>query len=142
MRSSIHPLAFLIGSLLLSATWLALRPPAPNAAPSVTAFGTASPSPRRRIERKTVELDVEVLRRYVGTYRLESGPDVAIELDGGRLFAQAEGTPRYELRATAETEFYVPALDADLEFDVDDAGLPRSFAARLPTGTITATRAK
>jgi len=138
MRSSIHPLLFLVGSLLLSATWLALRSPPPS--PSVAAFGSARPAPRPRTERKTIELGPEILNRYVGSYRLEAGPDVAIELDGGRLLAQAEGTPRYELRATAETEFYVPELDADLKFDVDAAGRAVGFEARMPTATLTAKR--
>src|SRR5262245_17181090 len=140
MRSSIPPLGFLVGSVLLSATWLALQPPPP--APSAAAFGTARSAPRPRVERKTIELGPEILRRYVGSYRLDAGPDVAIELDGGRLFAQAEGTPRYELRATTETEFYLPELDADLEFDVDAAGRAMGFTARLPTATLTAKRAR
>src|SRR5262252_346180 len=131
MRSSIPPLGFLVGSLLLSATWLALRPPPPRAESNV-AFGTARPASRPHAERRTIELDAEILRRYVGSYRLDSGPDVAIELDGGRLFAEAEGTPRYELRATAETEFYVPELELDLKFEVDGAGRAVGFAARMP----------
>ena len=142
MSSSLPPLGFLVGSLLLSATWLALRPPAPHATPSVTGFGTARPAPRARIERKTIELDAELLRRYVGSYRLDSGPDVAIELDGSRLFAQAEGTPRYELRATGDTEFYVPELDADLSFELDGTGHAVGFAARMPTATMTAKRTR
>jgi hypothetical protein len=141
VRLSIHPLVFLLGSLLLSVTWLVLRapPPAPR---TVMAFGAGRPAPQPRVERKTIELDTEVLRRYVGSYRLDLSVDVALEIEGGKLFARSEGAPRYELRATSETEFYIPELDADLAFDVDGAGRAVGFTARLSTGTISAKRAR
>jgi hypothetical protein len=142
MKSSIHPLVFLLGSLLLSAVWLLLRAPPLAPAPSVAAFGSARPAPRPHVDRKTIELPAEILRRYAGSYRLDSGPDVAIELDGAKLFAQADGTPRYELHAMSETEFYVPELDLDLKFDVDGTGRAVSFAARMPTATMTAKRTR
>ena len=58
------------------------------------------------------------------------------------MFAIAEGTPRYELKPTSEKEFYVADLDADIAFDVDASGRALSFAASLPTGTITAKRVR
>jgi uncharacterized protein DUF3471 len=142
LRPAVHPLAFLIGSLLLSVTWLVLREPPPPAAPKVTAFGTARPAARPRVERKTVELDPEILRRYVGSYRLDVGMDVALDLDGGKLFAAGTGAPRYELLATSETEFYIPELDADLAFDIEGAGHAVGFSVRLPTGTLAAKRTR
>jgi hypothetical protein len=142
VRASIHPLVFLLGSLLLSVTWLALRAPPPAAVPKATAFGTARPAPGARVERKTIDLDREILQRYAGSYRLDVGVDVELEIEGGKLFARSEGAPRYELRATSETEFYIPELDADLAFDVDGAGRAVGFSARLPTGTITAKRTR
>jgi hypothetical protein len=140
MKSSIHPLAFLLGSLLLSAAWLALRPPVTTQAPSAAAFGTARSTPRPHVEHKTIELDPEILRRYVGTYRLDVGMDVALAVEAGKLVAQAEGAPRYELRATSEAEFYIAEIDADLAFELDGDGRAASFAAHLPTGTISAKR--
>jgi hypothetical protein len=141
VRLSPHALVFLLGCLLLSAAWLALRATPPLASPSPTQLASARPAPRPRVERKTIELAANILRRYVGSYRLDSGVDVAIELDGGRLFAEAAGT-RYELRATAETAFYVPELDTDLSFALDGAGNAASFAADLPTGPIAAKRVR
>ncbi len=142
MKSSIHPLAFLLGSLLLSAAWLALRPSATTKEPNAAAFGVARPAARPRAEHKTIELDPEILRRYVGTYRLDVGMDVALAVDSGKLVAQAEGAPRYELRATSEAEFYIAEIDADLAFELDGDGRAVSFAAHLPTGTITAKRTR
>lgn len=140
MRLEIHPLVFLIGSLLLCATWLALRPAPPAPITQAAAFAARAVAHAR--EHKTIELPADVLSRYVGSYRLDESIAVAIELDAGRLFAIAEGTPRYELRPTSEKEFYLPDLDADVEFEVDSAGRAVSFAAKLPTGTITAKRAR
>jgi hypothetical protein len=142
VRASIHPLVFLLGSLLLSVTWLVLREPPPAAEPKVTAFGTTRSAPRPHVERKTVELDPEVLRRYIGSYRVDLGLNVALEIEGGKLLARSEGAPPYELRATSETEFYIPELDADLAFDVEGVGHAVGFTAHLPTGTITAKRTR
>ncbi|HUO65897.1 MAG TPA: DUF3471 domain-containing protein [Gammaproteobacteria bacterium] len=141
MRTSIHPLVFLLGSLLFSVTWLVLRAPPPPPR-SVTALGSGRPAPRPHAERKTIELEPEILRRYAGSYRLDVGTDVALAVDAGKLVAQAEGAPRYELRATSETEFYIPEIDADVAFELDGAGRAVSFAAHLPTGTIIAKRTR
>lgn len=140
MRLEIHPLVFLIGSLLLCATWLSLRPAPPAPVTSAAAFAARVAAHVR--ERKTIELPADVLSRYVGSYRIDEGIEVAIELEAGHLFALSQGAPRYELRPTSEKEFYVPELDADVAFDLDDAGRAASFAAHLPTGTITAKRAR
>jgi len=142
VRAAIHPLVFLLGSLLLSVTWLVLREPPPAAEPKSTAFGTARPAQRPHVERKTIELDPEILRRYVGSYRVDLGLDVALEIEGGKLFARSEGAPPYQLRATSETAFYIPELDADLAFDRDDAGRAVGFTVSLPTGTLTAKRTR
>ena len=140
MRVGIHPLAFLIGSLLLCTIWLSLRPaPPPPLTPGAVLAAKAAAHAR---ERKTIALAPEVLSRYVGAYAIDDGIEVAIQLDAGRLFAIAPGTPRFELQPTAEKEFYVAELDADIAFDVDSSERVLSFAAKLPTGTITAKRAR
>jgi hypothetical protein len=140
VRLEVHPLVFLIGSLLLCAAWLSLRPAPPAPVTSAAAF--AARVAAHSHEHKTVELPPEVLSRYVGSYRIDESIEVAIELDVGRLFAVAQDTPRYELKPTSEKEFYLPELDADVAFEVDASGRALSFAARLPTGTITAKRAR
>jgi Domain of unknown function (DUF3471) len=140
VRLEIHPLVFLVGSLLLCTAWLSLRPAPP--APTTQAAAFRARAAAHASEHKTIELPQEVLQRYVGAYRIDATIAVAIELDGGRLFAAATDTPRYELRPTSETEFYLPDLDADLAFELDAAGQAASFAVRLPTGTIVAKRAR
>jgi uncharacterized protein DUF3471 len=140
MRLEIHPLVFLVGSLLLCATWLSLRPTPPKPITSAAAFAARTAAHAR--EHKTIELEPEILSRYVGQYRLDETIEIAIALDAGHLFAVAEGTPRYRLEPTSEKEFYVADLDAEIAFDVDAAERPVSFTAKLPTGTITAKRAR
>jgi protein ImuB len=84
------------------------EPPPPAPPPPISpgaAFAARAAAHAR--ERKTVELAPEILSRYVGSYRLDESIEIAIVLDAGRLFAVAEATPRYELKPTAEKEFYV-----------------------------------
>ena len=139
MRLGIHPLVFLVGSLLLCAAWLSLRPSPPPPVTSAAAFAARAAAHAR--ERKTIELPADVLSRYVGSYRIDETIEVSIQLDAGRLFAVVPGTPRYELKPTSEKEFYLPDLDADVDFTIDASGRVSSFAAILPTGTVTAKRA-
>jgi hypothetical protein len=140
VRLEIHPLVFLVGSLLLCAAWLSLRPAPPPPVTSAAAFAARIAAHTR--EHKSIEVSSEVLSRYVGSYRIDEGIEVAIELDAGHLFAVTQGAPRYELKPTSEKEFYLPDLDADVAFAVDASGRAVSFAASLPTGTITAKRAR
>jgi hypothetical protein len=130
---------FFIGSLLLCATWLSLRPAPPAPITSAAAFAARAAAHSR--ERKTIELPADVLSRYVGSYWFEESIEVSIQLDTGRLFAVAPSTPRYELKPTSEKAFYVPDIDADVVFATDTSGRVLSFTASLPTGTVTAKRA-
>jgi hypothetical protein len=131
---------FFIGSLLLCAAWLSLRPAPPAPVTSAAAFAARAAAHAR--ERKTIELSADVLSRYVGSYRLDESIEISMQLDAGRLFAVTPNTPRYELKPTSEKEFYVADLDADVVFASDGSGRVLSFTASLPTGTITAKRAQ
>jgi uncharacterized protein DUF3471 len=140
VRLEIHPLVFFIGSLLLCATWLSLRPAPPAPVTSAAAFAARAAAHAR--ERKTIELPADVLSRYVGSYRLDESIEVSIQLDAGRLYAVAPSSPRYALEPTSEKEFYLADLDADVVFAIDASGHVLSFTARLPTATVTAKRAQ
>jgi len=139
MRLSIHPLVFFVGSLLLCAVWLALRP-APPVRPPIATLPPRVAAPARP-KPTTVELAPEILKRYTGPYRVDASTNVLLELNDGRLFAKVLGTDqRYELLATSDTTFYVPDADSDVEFTVDGTGRSQSFVVRFATGTITAQR--
>ncbi len=73
-------------------------------------------------ERKEITVPKEVLARYVGTYELAPGFSIVITLDGDRLSAQATNQPEFPLFAASETEFFLKAVDAQIEFSKNDKG--------------------
>lgn len=68
-------------------------------------------------EKPTVTVDATTLDRYVGAYELRPGFVLTVSREGTRLFTQATGQPRFEVFATAPTEFIVKAFEARLTFD-------------------------
>jgi len=135
MKITIHPAAFMLGSLLLCVVWLSLRTPEPM--PFATA-PRAAQAPR--VQRTEIQLDSATLQRYRGEYRVPAGLSVFIGIEGSRLFALAPDTPRLELYPFSETEFFLKEIDAEVSFEVDGDGPAPRFTARFPTGTLTAKR--
>ena len=72
--------------------------------------------------RAIVEVDPAILDDYVGRYRVS--PEMVLEIvrDGDRLLGSPTGQDRAELSPTSETEFYVEAARAEVEFLRDDEG--------------------
>lgn len=85
----------------------------------------------------TVELPVTSLERYVGRYVFDSETEMLIELHDTRLFARIVGQESLGIYATSPELFYYRAVDAELEFimqeDGDISGL------RLHQGGVTST---
>jgi len=67
-------------------------------------------------QRETIQLDREILERYVGVYELRPGFDLAVYLEGDRLMTRATGQAGVEIHASSETEFFVAEFDARLTF--------------------------
>lgn len=65
---------------------------------------------------RSVRVPRAVLDRYVGTYRLGSGWLVTVTRDGDRLMAQATAEDRVPMTPRSETEFYVEAYGAAIQF--------------------------
>ncbi|MEM7244332.1 MAG: serine hydrolase [Acidobacteriota bacterium] len=57
-----------------------------------------------------------VLRSYVGDYELGPGFVLAVTTEGGQLFIQATGQPRFGLHARSETEFGLDSLGLEIAF--------------------------
>jgi CubicO group peptidase (beta-lactamase class C family) len=72
--------------------------------------------------RTAIELGPEVLERYVGVYELMPDVTLTISLDEGRLYGQLTGQPRFELVPESEAEFFLQEVDAQVHFEVDEAG--------------------
>lgn len=77
--------------------------------------------------RKVVHPAPEVLKRYVGTYKM--GPlESKITMKNGHLYAQGTGQPApYALIATSDTEFFMNDMPADIRFVMGANGRPSAF---------------
>jgi hypothetical protein len=66
----------------------------------------------------------EVLARYVGLYRYERIPlsTLSVALEDDVLLVEIEGLPPAALRPLSQTEFFFPAADATLRFEVAASG--------------------
>jgi serine-type D-Ala-D-Ala carboxypeptidase/endopeptidase len=73
-------------------------------------------------EHKEVTVDPKIFDGYTGRYQLAPNFIVAITRDGGRLYAQATGQPRFEIFAEGERDFFLKLVDAQLTFVVDANG--------------------
>jgi hypothetical protein len=72
--------------------------------------------------RAVVSVPEKTLEGYVGNYELAPGFVIAVTREGARLYGQATGQGRFELFATAPTEFFLKVVDAQLSFHVDKSG--------------------
>ena len=77
----------------------------------------------KRLEQPAVTVDSATLDKYVGTYALAPGFNLAITREGDKLFAQATGQSRVELAADSATEFHILAVKASITFAPDGSTL-------------------
>lgn len=68
-------------------------------------------------QRKEITLPVAALDRYVGTYELHPGFDLAITRAGSQLILQATGQGPDPIYAEAEARFFSKVVDATIEFE-------------------------
>jgi mannose-6-phosphate isomerase-like protein (cupin superfamily) len=73
--------------------------------------------------RKKIALSRDILAQYVGMYKLPSGTNFIITLDGDQLTGQlsAQGN-KMPLLAESETKFFLEPINAQLEFVKDTSG--------------------
>ena len=71
----------------------------------------------------TVEVPVETLPGYVGSYPLAPVFLVAITEERGKLYAQPSGQPRFRLWPESATSFYLKAVPAKVRFATDSTGV-------------------
>lgn len=81
--------------------------------------------------KKEIQLPVEVLQNYVGTYELNPNLLVEITVEDGKIFAQPTNQSKAELFAESEREFFLKVVPATITFTVDETTkLPTSFTLR------------
>jgi CubicO group peptidase (beta-lactamase class C family) len=74
--------------------------------------------------RRVVQLDPRLFDLYAGQYALVLAPTItfAITNEGGKLMAVVPGQPKTELTPSSQTEFFVPGVNAQLRFIMDNSG--------------------
>ncbi|MGL4514641.1 MAG: serine hydrolase [Lacipirellulaceae bacterium] len=71
---------------------------------------------------KEVEVAPEVMRRYVGKYRLAPGIDFTVTEEDGKLIVGLTGQSALRVYPRSETVWEYREVEADLTFEIDDAG--------------------
>jgi hypothetical protein len=75
-------------------------------------------------ERKTVVVDINELRNFVGKYERNPGEYIIVEENGGALWINVagRGIPKRKLMATSSTDFF-DKLGTEYKFSKDDGGI-------------------
>ena len=89
-----------------------LNPAIPLEPPSLPGF----------LHREAVDVDPAVLQRYAGDYELNPRLIATFWLEDGRLRTQLTRQPPFAVYAASETVFFLRAVGAEMEFQVDDTG--------------------
>ncbi|QEG43067.1 serine hydrolase [Roseimaritima ulvae] len=76
---------------------------------------------KRLPDHATVQLPVETLDRYVGTYDYGAAKMI-IRRDGERLLAKLGNQPEFPILPENETTFHWQVVEASIQFTVDDEG--------------------
>jgi Beta-lactamase class C and other penicillin binding proteins len=100
------------------------------------------PKPAPRKQYTTIELPEATLARYVGTYAFAPTFALEVAVEGGALWAQATGQSRFRLWPSAETEFFVKEVDAQVTFVRDADGKVTSLVLHQNGQNPTATKVK
>ena len=69
-----------------------------------------------------VDVPIDVLESYVGTYQITPNFDVEVTVEGSQLYAQATGQPRFPVFASAQNAFFWKVVQASMTFNRDDEG--------------------
>ena len=73
-------------------------------------------------ERKAVQLPLDVLKQYVGTYELKPGFDLVMDVKDDQLTISPAGQATDVLFAESKDHFFSKRVDARIEFMRDDSG--------------------
>jgi CubicO group peptidase (beta-lactamase class C family) len=71
---------------------------------------------------KELSLPTEKLSEFVGDYAFAPGISIAMTVEGGRLYTQLTGQPRFEVFARDPDVFFLKVVNAELRFQRDVSG--------------------
>ena len=66
-------------------------------------------------------VSVETMKKYVGQYDYKSAV-MTVSLENDQLFAQITGQPRFEIYPASPTTFFLKAVEAEMQFQLDEGG--------------------
>jgi hypothetical protein len=69
-----------------------------------------------------IEVPIENLKKLEGKYEFSPEFFINVSLEKGVLYIQATNQRRFPVFAKSATEFFLKVADADLEFELDEAG--------------------
>lgn len=117
---------------------------------SVTLHQNGRDMPARRLgddfvppaPRQSIEVPMDILKKYVGRYELQPGTVFDVRLEGEQLTVQLTGQGRYPVYPESQSKFFYKVVDAQLTFVVGEDGRATSLvlhqfgmdqtASRLP----------
>ena len=89
------------------------------------------PINRENIQEKQVsepvDLPIQVLDEYIGTYRLGHAKYITISREGTQLMARATAENAVPMTATSESTFWVEVYGSSIQFTRDDSGHVTNF---------------
>jgi CubicO group peptidase (beta-lactamase class C family) len=74
-----------------------------------------------------IQLNSDVLKRYIGVYEINPNFNITITLEDGKLMSQATGQAKFEIFPESQTKFFLKVVDAQIEFIKSDTGNFDSF---------------
>lgn len=77
------------------------------------------PLSRPASQRTEAVVDPAAFELYIGRYRVAPSVILSVTRQGGRLFAQATGQPRFPLFPESDRVFFLKAMDAQVSFETD-----------------------
>lgn len=90
--------------------------------------------------RRPVALDLPLAQRAAGRYQLAPQFIINVSVDGGRLYAQATGQERFELKQDSRGDHYAEVADIALRFTGTEAGRIDALTLRQGGGAFRASR--
>lgn len=73
-------------------------------------------------DHKEIALDPKQMDSFPGQYQLAPGFVLTITREGGQLFAQATGQPKFQIFPEGDRTFFLKVVDAQITFTADVAG--------------------
>jgi serine-type D-Ala-D-Ala carboxypeptidase/endopeptidase len=89
---------------------------------------------------KAIQMNPALLDAYAGTYQVAPNYLLVFSREGGKFFAQIGDTPKFEIFAKSETDFFRDGVHVTASFAKDAKGVVSRVILRSNQGEQTATR--